>query len=351
MNIFIDTNILYDDYFFEAKSNKQILEYAQKGLIDLYISEIVILELRRHYQKELEEKNAGLKKLIKDAGRLKIESDFTPIDLKVQLEIFDDFYKNTNLDYEHIHRVGYRNDFLPNIVDRAIHRKKPFTETKTELKDAIIWLSYAQCAESKNLFDCILLTGNTSDFCDKKDNSKIHEELCIESNKFIVINKAFNFIRKYSSEIVEPEIRFEKYFKSLKINNSTVHNVICENFADDIKTAIHKKLDRISIDSILPRNYYYIGDEQIVGYDIEILEEEEIKYKITGTRAIISGSISVSCDTEILRYNSDRDEGEDSFISVADKILFFSVDFNFDLEEDEKYKDFEITKIELSYVD
>lgn len=56
MNIFIDSNILYQDYFFENKSNKKLLEYCEEGLLNLYMSEIVKLELRRQFQKEIEEK-------------------------------------------------------------------------------------------------------------------------------------------------------------------------------------------------------------------------------------------------------------------------------------------------------
>jgi hypothetical protein len=57
MNVFIDSNILFEDYFFENKSNKNLLEYCKEGLLYLYMSEIVRLELRRQFQKELESKN------------------------------------------------------------------------------------------------------------------------------------------------------------------------------------------------------------------------------------------------------------------------------------------------------
>lgn len=60
MNIFIDSNILFQDYFFENKSNKKLLEYCKEGLLKLYMSEIVRLELRRQFQKELESKNKEL---------------------------------------------------------------------------------------------------------------------------------------------------------------------------------------------------------------------------------------------------------------------------------------------------
>ena len=81
MNIFLDSNILFQDYFFDNKSNKKILDYCKEGLLNLYMSEIVRLELRRQFQRELEDKNREIKKIIKDAIRLKIEAEITEIEL------------------------------------------------------------------------------------------------------------------------------------------------------------------------------------------------------------------------------------------------------------------------------
>ncbi|QHC84710.1 hypothetical protein AS589_07875 [Empedobacter brevis] len=106
MNIFLDSNILFQDYFFDNKSNKKILDYCKEGLLNLYMSEIVRLELRRQFQKELEERNREIKKIIKDSVRLKIETKIIEIDISRQLEKFDTFYKrltyNDNFFYCHI---------------------------------------------------------------------------------------------------------------------------------------------------------------------------------------------------------------------------------------------------------
>ena len=152
MNIFLDSNILFQDYFFDNKSNKKILDYCKEGLLNLYMSEIVRLELRRQFQRELEEKNREIKKIIKDAIRLKIETEITEISISEQFEKFDAFYKGLTYN-DNFFLLPYYNDFLPDLVERAIYRKKPFTEEKSELKDAIIWKTYSHYVESNDTSD------------------------------------------------------------------------------------------------------------------------------------------------------------------------------------------------------
>lgn len=349
MNVFIDTNILFEDYFFKNKSSKQILTYAQSGLIDLYMSEIVRLELRRQYQKELEEQNRILNKVIKDSDHLGLNPAVSLIVIDTQLKIFDDFYRKLEMRHENFHIIPYENSFLPEIVDRAINRKKPFTETKTELKDAVIWLSYAGYVENnKSLKDCVFLTNNTTDFCSKKDKSSVHKDLESDTNRFSIINSSFEFIRLKSPIIESPEHKFGIYIDSLSIDNEYIRSSLVNNFNREIETKLHEEVDGISLYRILP-NYEWL-DGQAIGFDIDILECEDIEVEVLGKRALISGIIYVSLETEILRYNSCRDPGEDSFVHEAEKYLTFKVYFNFDLLENEICKDFEITDVELDEV-
>lgn len=44
MNVFLDSCILFEDYFFENNSNKKLLDYAKDSLITLYMAEIVRFE-------------------------------------------------------------------------------------------------------------------------------------------------------------------------------------------------------------------------------------------------------------------------------------------------------------------
>ncbi|AZB11647.1 DUF4935 domain-containing protein [Chryseobacterium sp. G0162] len=345
MNIFIDSNILYQDYFFENKSNKKLLDYCNEGLLNLYMSEIVRLELRRQLQKELENKNKELEKLSKELKRLNIQQEINLIPTDEHLEKFDNFYKRLNSN-ENFFIIQYKNEFLPDIVNRAINRKKPFTEEKSELKDALIWKTYSDFVETHNSLECILLTNNTSDFCDKKDKTKIHRELETDTNKFSVINSSYDFIRKNAAELESPDKRFLTYMKQVDINNLFAFEIISENFEEIIEEAMRNKIDGMHPSDITNADYFLDG--QLVSYGCEILECEGVEYEILNETALISGIIYASCEVEILEYNSIRDPGEDQYTSVGELNVTFKIHFNFDMRKDEIYSDFEITGIDIS---
>ena len=348
MNIFLDSNILFQDYFFDNKSNKKILDYCKEGLLNLYMSEIVRLELRRQFQRELEEKNREIKKIIKDAIRLKIEAEITEISISEQFEKFDAFYKGLTYN-DNFFLLPYYNDFLPDLVERAIYRKKPFTEEKSELKDAIIWKTYSHYVESNDTSDCILLTNNTSDFCSKQDKSKIHPDLELDTTRFSVINKSFEFIKTNATVLEGPENKFQAYINQIDIDQEFVLNILNENFEKTIEDEIHKKIDNLHPSDILSDDYFFDG--QMVAYGCEILDCEDIEHEILGDTALISGVVYASCEVEILQYNAVRDPGEDRYSNVGEKNVTFKVFFNFDLKKDEICSDFEITDVEVGDID
>lgn len=345
MKIFLDSNILFEDYFFENKSQKNILDYAKKGLINLYMSEIVKLELRRQFKKEIELKNRELAKIIKNAKRLKIDEDIKVIDVNSQLEKFDEFYTELESHNEKFEILKYNNEFLPDIVDRAIYRKKPFTEEKTELKDALIWKTYANFVEHESLENCILLTNNTSDFCDKKDKTKIHSELLKDTERFYVINSAFNFLKDKSKIIESPEYEFSTYIKTIIFNESFVSDLIKSNFSEQIKEVIDKKIESINPFDIVDLEYW--NDGYVTGFEKEILECLDVEFEIIADKSLVSGKVLVLCETESYEYNSLRERGEDTFSFLSEQDITFQLYFNFDMKKGEECSELEITDIEI----
>lgn len=347
MNIFIDSNILFKDYFFENKSNKKLLEYCAEGLVNLYMSEIVRLELRRQFQKELENKKRELEKLIKDLDRLKIKHNISILSPDDNLKKFDSFYSGLRGD-DNFHILEFKNDFLPYIVDRAINRRKPFAEEKSELKDAIIWKTYSSFVECNNVQNCILLTNNTSDFCEKDDKSKVHHDLTDDTNRFSVINSSNDFITTYASKLESPDYKFSAYIRHVGIDDDFALDIIVDRFEKDVEDAMHTMIDNMHPTDILQTDYYWDG--QLVSYGCEILGCENVEYEILDGVALIYGVVYACCETEVLAYNSARDPGEDQYTSVDELNVTFKVYFNFDMQMDKVYSDFEVTDIELSEV-
>ncbi|MGG7468660.1 PIN domain-containing protein [Chryseobacterium arthrosphaerae] len=347
MNIFLDSNILFRDYFFQHKSNKAILDYCKEGLVNIYMSEVVRLELRKQFQNEIEAKNIEIRKLKKDAVRLKLDDKITEISVDSQLNKFDKFYKNLDQD-DNYSILDYQNDFLPDIVDRAINRIKPFTENKSEFKDALIWKTYSEYVESNDIQDCILLTNNTSDFCSKKNKSQVHPDLQKDSARFAVINQSFEFLKLHGSKIESPENKFLKYIALIEVNEEFVREMIIKNFENIIQDRIHKEIDALHPNDILSKDYFLDG--QLVPFGCEILDCEDIEYEVIGERALISGIVNASTEVEVWEYNSARDPGEDQYSTVAERNVIYKIHFNFDMRMEEKSSDFEMTDVALNTI-
>lgn len=65
MNVFIDTSILYDDPFWQNSYNKALLDRARNKRLNIFLSKVVIKELHRNFQKQVDE----LVKKISDSSR------------------------------------------------------------------------------------------------------------------------------------------------------------------------------------------------------------------------------------------------------------------------------------------
>lgn len=350
MNIFLDSCVLHEDYFFIGKghaSSRKILEYAEEGLISLYMADVVRLELRRQYEKELEEKNKVINKHNKDTDRLKIEDSISIINVEEQLDSFDEFYDNLIYNVDNFIILPCKDEFMQDVLKRAIYKSKPFSEGKSELKDALIWKTYFEQAEQNGLDNCILLTNNTTDFCGK-DKSKIHPELALDSQKFKVINSTFQFIKELGAEIETPERRMVVYAERTEIDEEFVLNHIEESFVDRIIKHTEKVIEGMNPCDVFDNDFYMDG--YVTGSYSETLCCNNVSYEVIGDLLYIYGKLSIAFDSESYVYNASRDKGEDHFHFVGDATLIFDVTFSFDVDHEGIDGDIEISDTTLQDV-
>src|SRR5690606_17028011 len=159
LNVFIDTNILYDDPYFRNQ-NELLIEYAKQGKIRLFLSDVVVQELlQRHKIRVREHIN-----VIKRAQRQLTKTDEMSMDLSYltrdnllrHLEIFYD-----NLVEEEL-LVSVKTDptIFPEILNLCLNKAAPFFNNKNEFKDSVIWHSYVHYIKNNKIKDSCLLTNN-----------------------------------------------------------------------------------------------------------------------------------------------------------------------------------------------
>lgn len=293
-------------------------------------------------------KNRELKKVLKDSSRLKVDLKIDLIDIESQLNEFDDFY-NSLFEIENITLIPYKNEFLPYIVDRAIKKSKPFTEEKSELKDALIWKSYSNHVENNDLDDCILLTNNTSDFCSRQDKTKVHPELLTDTDKFKVINSAFNFLKVNAKLWETPERKISAYISQLDLNTDMVLDMLYDNFQTEIERKVYERIEDINPSDLLSRDYHIDG--YVSGYGIEFSECENIEYEILTDSALVSGKLYLGCHAECYNYTGARDYYEEQLSMIGEEYLLIEIYFNFDLKVGDDFSDFEFLNIKITRFD
>lgn len=171
MRVFLDTTVFYNNYFLDSFPGRMLLDYAEETGQPVCISSIVLAEARHNLEKLLTEVDNNNRRAEK---ALRNRLSYSSVKQKV-LDEYDQRYRQL-VNIGAVEILEPNNEFLPEVVRRAIHRKKPFTEAKTEFRDCIIWLTYAAYANSEGEDDYVFITANTTDYLDSKKQN-IHPDL------------------------------------------------------------------------------------------------------------------------------------------------------------------------------
>lgn len=188
MNFFLDSTVFQKgkDVFMNNRLSKEFLNICKQQNFSIYISSVVIEEIRRQFyifmSDQLKNIKVGIGAIDTVPG---VDGPFGSLpSIERIMSNFDSYFKNLEEEGT-INIVPYRNEFLPELIHRSIYRIKPFTESKQEFRDAVIWFSYAKLAEQRQLENCYFISGNTTDYLNK--NGEIHKELAEKSNRFSLL--------------------------------------------------------------------------------------------------------------------------------------------------------------------
>ena len=291
MNIFIDTSVIYKDPFWKGNFFSELIDIVKEKEIGLYISDVVLMEIERNYGKIIDEQIFQLSKAHSEIDHYQMELDTkSSIDKAKSIKGLKAHYKKLE-DEKIITVLKYSNEMLPEIVNRAVYRKKPFTETKTELKDTIIWLTYSEHAEKHKLKDCILLTSNVSDFCDtekiKQKIFEIHPELQKDSNRFKVYKSPKELIQNERATLQFISQRFESWLQEQEFDNRFVLEILKENFEDEIRKKVEREYENLNLDDVFKEDDFYLDGYVSPGF-VEITDVDCIDIDVFNDECIIS---------------------------------------------------------------
>jgi hypothetical protein len=353
MHFFIDTNIIETDPFWKNKFAKTILEMAKDRIINLYLSRVVLEEIRRHTIRNFNKSSKSFDGALYEYNR------YRPINLEMSGELnieqaFDDFYEKLVKRY-HLKILEYKNEFFPIVMERALNRKKPFNDEKTELKDCTIWLTYSDYVQSRMLSDCYLLTNNTKDFCEGNAISedpteyKIHSELLIDTKKF----RVFPSLRDCFKLVLEPKLtkskRFREWLDNTYVDSNYVFDLILEHESKKIESAVYREIEKLEVDDVYGSDDYFTGGycdvegiewkncEQV---DIDLIEEDS---------CIVSCILNMKVRVNGFKYNPGYESGEDKYLDLDEKDIDVQLYISFYLKESDIISSVDVDSVEVNY--
>ena len=346
MDIFIDTSVIYTDPFWKRIFPGQLLEAAIDGRVNVYIADVVLRELRRNYEKQLDKEFSSINSANSNIKKLsRRHQDIVPPTQEQYLEDFDNYYeelfKNKN-----IIKLPTDQGMFNDILDRAIERKKPFTDNRSEFKDAVIWTTYFKYAKEKALQNCNLLCNNKKDFIDNE--GRLHPELKGDYDKFEVHITIDDFYKANKNTIDKPLIEFQKWIDKQAINEKYVYDLLSNNESEKVYDEVRRKFENAEPSSFVEdRNEGAVFGGYIDIEDVEWHGCNDIEIDVIKDYAIISGKLTLNVILELYSYNSVRDPGDEKFPYYGSADREVEVYFNFIFDKDERPNSFEVTDVIL----
>jgi hypothetical protein len=304
INIYIDSCILYSDPFFKTRSSLALLRVAEECEATILVSKVVFEEAKSNYAKTITKTSSDYQKVTEKLKRFGYTKEYPTIEVSDAEQTWDDYYQYLVAKHN-VSILKYDNNLLPEIVDRAVKRKKPFKESGQEFRDCIIWLSYAAHA-NKSSCAGFLLTKNSKDFFDS--SGKLHPELQEDCSKIKIYTSIHDFLdtEKGILEIAKNDVLLNQ------IDLEEIEGDLIEMCSTSDSDRIYQKLyDYVSAiePTYLDDEFYGCGYCDLDGMDIFDVNLDS--KEVYNDDVVLKGTITTTCLIDYYMYNSVRDPGED----------------------------------------
>ena len=305
-------------------------------------------ETLNNYKKRLQEVKLERDRLKVKLDQLRINtSEIQDIDIEAEVKLLEEKIEEYISVGKYVN-IEVNNDILPQVIDRAIKRKKPFSENKDEFRDCVIWLTYANKVETDNLDKCIFITANVSDFCDKK--GKLHKDLLQDTKKFRFHSNAYQFIEHESEFIDSLENEIIDKFKQIKVANSEFEK---PEIFDKINSSIYSYLIGLSEEEVQDKfNPIYAEYIDLNSIDVKSIVKKNNDINIESLYISELGEIDIEASVDLKAYydHEDYTVGSTSIIIRASYIAKCKIEDIKNVKVMETIQDIELDNIYITEI-
>lgn len=229
MDTIIDTNIIRRDLKLNDKGFEILIDYLAKTNSKLIFPLIVVEEVKGLYKRVLKER---FEEYTKSVDKLKSTLLFIEMPEPPPLDIEGD--SNRYIDFLHgkfgtskDNIIPYKNEYLSELVSRAIQRKKPLDDKGQQFRDGILWLTLLDYAENTDEKIIAFISDNPTDFSDKGE-SKLSKELIEETKSRGVEIKYFRTLNDFAKEHASVINFITKEWIESNIDKSVIEKLFVE---------------------------------------------------------------------------------------------------------------------------
>ncbi|MBC8262847.1 MAG: DUF4935 domain-containing protein [Anaerolineales bacterium] len=179
MKVVLDTNILWQDLPLRSRKFEMLFDFVTKTRSEIVLPQIVYQELEAVYRREAERRLNDFRKARDILGRIFLSFDVADVEIEIDVQVSQYLAyvcKRLGITEEDI--VPYRDDYLSCLVNRAIERKRPCSDKGEEFRDALLWMTVLDIAETRRSENVAFISGNIRAFADK--DKSLHPDLVKE---------------------------------------------------------------------------------------------------------------------------------------------------------------------------
>ncbi|PLR82618.1 DUF4935 domain-containing protein [Bacillus canaveralius] len=194
--IILDTNIIFNDFFFKSSDMKKLLKYTRHEPVDLSITNFNYHEILKKYRDEIRPLVKKVKSTKSDLIKLEASEiiDFENLKADKIAAKYKNFLDKT-IEENDIKIIDFptSNDITEKISFKYFNNKKPFDENKVSFQDAIIWESIVEYCNENEPDNIAFISNNHKDFANK-DQNRIHEDLAEDVQNLSYYNSLSAFL-------------------------------------------------------------------------------------------------------------------------------------------------------------
>jgi rRNA-processing protein FCF1 len=256
MNIIIDTNIFRRDLKIKDRNFDILLDYLAKTNSKIIIPQIVLEEIKGLYKRLLLERTQDFKKAyekLKSSLVITELNEIKSIPIENEIESYLSFLKE-RIGFSDDKVILYKNEYLPELVNRAISRKKPLDGKGQQFRDGLLWLSMLDYANSLDDKRIIFISDNPTDFAEKNQNllnTQLRNEAKEKGIEIVYFKTLSDFAKEHASKV---DFISDEWIKD------NIDNSILERIFNDI-------IDSVDEDEIISNLYLDLErNESLTGH-------------------------------------------------------------------------------------